>query len=169
VPPAVTVVPVMPITAVIIVTAAVHIRIPTIRPAAVVDSHVSCSVRSGGSDRTQKGEKKRSEQYQLQQTVLGVKPIPQRIGTAYPVTRFAVAHLHILDKGPSHVQKQTHKARWMNRYPRCLGSPQKKLTSDFERPQSQSSWSCIIPNLALRIPFCEFIRHACGKVKRSCS
>src|ERR1700693_1255948 len=129
----------MPITAVIIVTSAVHVRIPTIRPAAVVDSHVSCSVRSGGSDRTQKGEKKRSEQYQLQQTVPGVKPLPQRIGTAYPITRFAVAHLHILDKGPSHVQKQTHKARWMNRYPRCLGSPQKKLTSDFERPQSQSS------------------------------
>jgi hypothetical protein len=96
----------MPITAVIIVTAAVHIRIPTIRPAAVVDSHVSCSVRSGGSDRTQTGNKKHSEQYQLQQTVPGVKSLPRQIGTAYPTTRFAVAHLHILDKGPSHVQKQ---------------------------------------------------------------
>jgi hypothetical protein len=100
VPPAVTVIPAMPITAVIIVTSAVHVRIPTIRPAAVVDSHVSCSGRSGGSDRTQKGEKKRSDQSQIQQTVPGVRPLPRRIGTAYPITRFAVAHLHILDKGP---------------------------------------------------------------------
>jgi hypothetical protein len=106
VPPAVTVVPATPITAVIIVTAAIHIRIPIIRPAAVVDSHVSCSLRSGGRDRALTGEKKHSEQYQLQQTVPGVKPLRRRIGTAYPTTRFTVSHLHILDKGPSHVQKQ---------------------------------------------------------------
>lgn len=127
VPPAVTVVPATPITAAIIVTAAIHIRIPIIRPAPVVDSHVSCSLRSGGRDRTLTGEKKHSEQYQLQQTVPRVKPLPRRIGTAYPATRFTVTHLHILDKGPSHVQKQSTQGVAINwRMPlkrRCYSGP----------------------------------------------